>query len=101
MPPTGAKGLNLAVNDARLLAGALAGWYRDGSTRGLERTRDGAAAGVAGAGLLQLHDPAAARPRRGPFERRLQLARLEHWRSEAAARSLAENYAGLPAKPDF
>ena len=38
----------------------------------------------------------------GPFERQLQLARLEYLkRSEAAARSLAENYAGLPAEPDF
>ena len=33
VPPTGAKGLNLAVNDVRLLAAALGAWYRDGSTR--------------------------------------------------------------------
>ena len=32
VPPTGAKGLNLALNDVRLLAGALADWYADGST---------------------------------------------------------------------
>ena len=33
----------------------------------------------------------------GPFQRRMQLARLEYVaRSEAAARSLAENYVGLP-----
>ena len=38
----------------------------------------------------------------GPFERQLQLARLEYIaRSEAAARSLAENYVGLPAEPEF
>ncbi|MBV9680209.1 MAG: hypothetical protein JO046_00340, partial [Solirubrobacterales bacterium] len=38
----------------------------------------------------------------GPFQGRLQLARLEYLgRSEAAARSLAENYVGLPAQPDF
>jgi len=36
------------------------------------------------------------------FQRRLQLARLQYVaRSEAAARSLAENYVGLPAAPDF
>ena len=36
------------------------------------------------------------------FEQALQRARLDYlWRSEAAARSLAENYAGLPARPDF
>ncbi len=38
----------------------------------------------------------------GPFQRQLQLARLEYIaRSEAAARSLAENYVGLPAEPEF
>ena len=38
----------------------------------------------------------------GPFAERLQLARFEYLsRSVAAATSLAENYAGLPAAPDF
>ena len=38
----------------------------------------------------------------GPFVRRLQLARLEYLeRSEAAARTFAENYSGLPATDDF
>ena len=38
----------------------------------------------------------------GAFERRLQLSRLEYVeRSETAATSLAENYVGLPAEPDF
>ena len=38
----------------------------------------------------------------GPFERKLQLARLDYiGRSESAARSLAENYVGLPAQADF
>ena len=38
----------------------------------------------------------------GAFQRRLQLARLDYLtRSEAAATSLAENYVGLPAAPDF
>jgi p-hydroxybenzoate 3-monooxygenase len=39
---------------------------------------------------------------RGPFDRKLQLSRLEYLeRSQAAATSLAENYAGLPAGDDF
>jgi p-hydroxybenzoate 3-monooxygenase len=39
---------------------------------------------------------------RGLFDRKLQLARLRYLsRSRAAATSLAENYAGLPAAPDF
>jgi p-hydroxybenzoate 3-monooxygenase len=38
----------------------------------------------------------------GEFQQRLQLARLQYIaRSEAAARSVAENYVGMPAAPDF
>lgn len=38
----------------------------------------------------------------GPFDRMLQLSRLDYLeQSTAAAKSLAENYAGLPAAPDF
>ena len=80
---------------ARLLRGR----HHGGARRVL---RHGAAAGLARAGLLELHDAAAARPRRRAFEQRLQLARLDYLaRSEAAARSLAENYVGLPASADF
>ena len=65
VPPTGAKGLNLAVNDVRLLAAALIAYYRDGATDRLDAySDDRAAPRLARAGLLQLHDPAAARPRR-------------------------------------
>ena len=70
VPPTGAKGLNLAVNDVRLLARALTRWYRDGSAEGLESySRDGAAARLARARLLELHDPAASRSVRGRLRR--------------------------------
>ena len=103
VPPTGAKGLNLAVNDARLLAAALRSWYRDGSSDALERYSQTALRRVWRAQDFSnymtqlLHDLD-----RGPFDRRLQLARIDYLaRSEAAARSLAENYAGLPALPDF
>jgi p-hydroxybenzoate 3-monooxygenase len=103
VPPTGAKGLNLAVNDVRLLAAAFRSFYADGS-------RD-ALAGYTAAALRRvwraqdfsnymtqlLHDLGG-----GAFERRLQRSRLEYVeRSEAAATSLAENYVGLPAEPDF
>ena len=71
-----------------------------GSTR---YSRHGAAAGVAGAGLLQLHDPAPARPRQRPVSTAGCSSRGSSTceRSAAAATSLAENYAGLPARPDF
>ena len=103
VPPTGAKGLNLAVNDARLLAAALQSWFGEGSAAGLESYSTAALRRVWQAQDFSnymthlLHDLGG-----GPFERRLQLARIEHLgRSEAAARTLAENYAGLPARPDF
>ena len=103
VPPTGAKGLNLAVNDARLLAAALRSWFADRSTAGLDAYSTAALRRVWQAQDFSnymthlLHDLGG-----GPFERRLQLARIEHLaRSEAAARTLAENYAGLPACPDF
>ena len=103
VPPTGAKGLNLAVNDARLMASALVGWYRTGSREPIERYSETALRRVWRAQDFSnymtqlLHDLG-----QGPFDRRLQLARLDYLaRSPAAARSLAENYAGLPAAPDF
>jgi len=103
VPPTGAKGLNLAVNDARLLAAAIASWYRSGSRQELDGYSMTALRRVWRAQDFSnymthlLHDLG-----HGPYERRLQLSRLEYLsRSEAAVTSLAENYAGLPAAPDF
>ncbi|HEX4282080.1 MAG TPA: 4-hydroxybenzoate 3-monooxygenase [Solirubrobacteraceae bacterium] len=103
VPPTGAKGLNLAVNDARLLAPALAELIRDGNSERADGYTTAALRRVWRAQdfsnymTQMLHDLGG-----GPFQRRLQLARLEYVaRSEAAARSLAENYVGLPAEPEF
>jgi p-hydroxybenzoate 3-monooxygenase len=103
VPPTGAKGLNLAVNDVRILAPGLAALIRDGDTKLLDGYTAAALGRVWRAQdfsnymTQMLHDLGG-----GPFERKLQLARLEYVdRSEAAARSLAENYVGLPAGPEF
>ncbi|MGA8338902.1 MAG: 4-hydroxybenzoate 3-monooxygenase [Solirubrobacteraceae bacterium] len=103
VPPTGAKGLNLAVNDVRLLAPALTELVRSGNTKRAEGYTRAALGRVWRAQdfsnymTQMLHDLGG-----GPFQRRMQLARLEYVeRSEAAARSLAENYVGLPAEPDF
>jgi p-hydroxybenzoate 3-monooxygenase len=103
VPPTGAKGLNLAVNDARLFAAALSSWYSSGSCERLHAYTDSALRRVWRAQDFSnymtqlLHDLG-----NGPFERMLQLSRLEYLeQSAAAAKSLAENYAGLAATPDF
>ncbi len=103
VPPTGAKGLNLAVNDVRLLGAALRSFYESGSRDGLEAYSATALRRVWRAQDFSnymtqlLHDLGG-----GSFQRGLQLSRLEYVeRSEAAATSLAENYVGLPAADDF
>ncbi len=103
VPPTGAKGLNLAVNDVRLLAPALSDLIKEGKTERAEGYTTAAlhrvwrAQDFSNYMTQMLHDLGG-----DPFQRRLQLARLQYVaRSEAAARSLAENYVGLPAEPDF
>ena len=100
VPATGAKGLNLAIADVRVLASAIAAWYRSGDTTSLDGytarclSRVWRAQDFSATMSLMLH--------RLPdddegFGARLQLARLAYvTRSEAAARSLAENYVGLP-----
>jgi len=103
VPPTAAKGLNLAVNDVRLLAPALASYYASGSSEALDQYSSTAlrriwrAQDFSNDVLRLLH-----RMEGSEFERQLQLARMDHMeRSEAAAKSFAENYVGLPATPTF
>jgi p-hydroxybenzoate 3-monooxygenase len=96
VPPTGAKGLNLAVNDARLLAAALASGntdrYTETALRRVWRAQD-----FSNYMTQLLHDLGG-----GEFQQGLQLSRIDYVaRSENAARSLAENYVGLPAEPAF
>jgi p-hydroxybenzoate 3-monooxygenase len=103
VPPTGAKGLNLAVNDVRLLAAGLRRRYEHGDDSLLDAytatalRRIWRAEDFSNYMTQLLHDLG-----QGPFQRGLQLSRLEYLtRSEAAAKSLAENYVGLPAADDF
>jgi p-hydroxybenzoate 3-monooxygenase len=103
VPPTGAKGLNLAVNDVRLLAPALSDLIKHGKSERADgytaaaRGRVWRAQDFSNYMTQMLHDLGP-----DPFQAQLQLARLEYVaRSEAAARGLAENYVGLPAEPDF
>jgi p-hydroxybenzoate 3-monooxygenase len=99
VPPTGAKGLNLAAADVWRLAAAFATFYRSGAEDDL---RTYSARGVRRAWWAQrfswwmtstLHRDAGA----GSFDERRQLADLDYLvSSKAAMTSLAENYAGLP-----
>jgi p-hydroxybenzoate 3-monooxygenase len=99
VPPTGAKGLNLAASDVGYLAEALIGHYRERSEAGIEHYSARALARIWKAERFSwwmtklLH----TFPEDGPFERRMQRADFDYLRhSEAAQRSLAENYVGLP-----
>src|SRR5215218_5462297 len=97
VPPTGAKGLNVAVHDVKVLAAGLVEWYRSGATELLESYSDTCLRRVwrvqdfSNFMTTLLH-----RLDIDGFEDRLQRARLEYvCSSEAASRSLAENYVGL------
>jgi p-hydroxybenzoate 3-monooxygenase len=100
VPPTGAKGLNLAISDVVYLSDALAGYYQGGSTTGLEEYSDRALARVWKAVRFSwwmtnmLHRfPGMS----DEFERRLQRTELDYlFGSENAQRAMAENYVGLP-----
>ena len=99
VPPTGAKGLNLAVADVRVLARALKAHYQDHrndllaqySATALRRTwRAEHFSWWMTSMLHRFHDDT-------PFQHRLQLAELDYvTSSKAKATTLAENYVGIP-----
>jgi p-hydroxybenzoate 3-monooxygenase len=99
VPPTGAKGLNLAASDAHYLAQAFREYYDEKSTAGIDAYSAKALSRVWKAVRFSwwmtsmLHQF----PDTGTFGARIQLAELDYVvNSAAAAASLAENYVGLP-----
>jgi p-hydroxybenzoate 3-monooxygenase len=100
-PPTGAKGMNLALADVLVLSRAIAEFYRSNRSDLLDRYSATCLRRVWKAQrfswwMTQLFhlDPA-----HNAFDRKRQLAELDYvTSSEAAARSLAENYVGLPVE---
>lgn len=99
VPPTGAKGLNLAVADVRVLAAALTAFFAEGRTDLLDAYSDTCLARVWRVQRFStwmttmLHQL----PGGDPFDDRLQRAQLtEVVASRAAATALAEHYTGLP-----
>jgi len=98
VPPTGAKGLNLALHDVRVLAEALVHRHRTGSDELLDAYTTECLRRVWRAEhfswwmTTMLH----RLPGDDPFDAQLQLSQLRYvTTSEAAATSLAENYTGL------
>jgi p-hydroxybenzoate 3-monooxygenase len=98
VPPTGAKGLNLAVADVRVLADALVAWYQDDNSSRLESYSETALRRVWRAEHFSWWMTSMLHRIEGgdAFDMRLQLAQLAYvCSSRAAATSLAENYVGL------
>jgi p-hydroxybenzoate 3-monooxygenase len=101
VPPTGAKGLNLAVADVRVLTRALAAYYRSGRTDLLDQYSTTCLRRVWQVQRFSWWMTSLLHrfPGDDPFRHRLQLAELNYLTSSrAAATSLAENYVGLPTE---
>jgi p-hydroxybenzoate 3-monooxygenase len=102
VPPTGAKGLNLAVADVLVLARALAEFCASGRTDLLDRYSETCLPRVWKAQRFSWWMTSMLHCLEGGdgFRRRLQLAELDYVTgSRAAATTLAENYVGLPMGP--
>ncbi|MHA6796306.1 4-hydroxybenzoate 3-monooxygenase [Pseudonocardia bannensis] len=103
VPPTGAKGMNLAIADVQVLADALTGFFATGSETGLDEysatclRRVWRAEHFSWWMTSMLHRFGEGDAAGDPFGRRLQLSQLRYTvSSRAASTSLAENYVGLP-----
>jgi p-hydroxybenzoate 3-monooxygenase len=99
VPPTGAKGLNLAVADVRALANALAEFYASGQTRLLDDYSQKCLRHVWKVQRFSWWMTSMLHrcENDNPFDQRRQLAELDYvTSSRAAATTLAENYVGTP-----
>jgi p-hydroxybenzoate 3-monooxygenase len=99
VPPTGAKGLNLAASDVHYLSDALIGFYRTGSQLGLDAYSATALGRVWKAVRFSwwFTNLMHRFPDADGFGRQVQVAELDYLRgSRAASAAMAENYVGLP-----
>jgi p-hydroxybenzoate 3-monooxygenase len=99
VPPTGAKGMNLAISDVKLLAEGLSMFYGSGVSSGLDRYSGACLRRVWQAQRFSwwMTSMLHRMPDANEFDHRRQLAELDYiTSSEAGAKTLAENYTGLP-----
>ena len=99
VPPTGAKGLNLAASDVHYAAAALTGFFKRSDIDAVAAYSDTALARVWKSERFSwsLTRLMHRFPEDGPFERAMQVAELDYIASSRAAQtSIAENYVGLP-----
>tara|TARA_B100000315_G_scaffold252829_1_gene290402 strand:+ start:1210 stop:2382 length:1173 start_codon:yes stop_codon:yes gene_type:complete len=99
VPPTGAKGLNLAASDIYYASNALIDYYQDNSEAGLDNYSHNCLRRIWKAERFSWWMTTLLHrfPDESPFDRRIQAAELDYLRdSQAAQKALAENYVGLP-----
>jgi p-hydroxybenzoate 3-monooxygenase len=99
VPPTGAKGMNLAASDVKMLSDALVAWYKDGEPDGIEGYSARALARVWKAERFSWWFTGLTHrfPDMSAIDRKLQVAEIDYLRTSRAAQTvLAENYVGLP-----
>jgi p-hydroxybenzoate 3-monooxygenase len=99
VPPTGAKGLNLAATDGQILAGALTAYYKSNRSDLLDQYSDTALRRIWKATRFSwwMTSMLHTFPGADVFQHRLQLAELDYVTgSRAGSTALAENYVGLP-----
>jgi p-hydroxybenzoate 3-monooxygenase len=104
VPPTGAKGLNLAASDVLVLARALKAFYEGGHTQCLDEYSDICVRRVWKAQRFSWWMTATLHrfPDQSAFDHQRQLADLDYLTSSRAAMtSVAEQYVGLPAEVSF
>lgn len=99
VPPTGAKGLNLAISDVHYLSNALIAFYKDDDDALLEQYSVTALKRVWGAARISWYLTTLLHrfPDQGSFDLRMQENELEYLASsESAMKNLCEQYVGLP-----
>ena len=99
VPPTGAKGLNLAATDVKLLSGALIEFYRERSEAGIDHYSQRCLRRIWRAERFSWWFTSLMHrwPEDGPITAKLQDAELDYlMHSEPGQRTIAENYVGLP-----
>lgn len=103
VPPTGAKGLNLAASDVHYLSTALIAWYEAGRQDLLDRYSETALRRIwAAVRFSWWFTSVMHKFSDDPIEQKIQVAELEYlMRSQAGQTTIAENYVGLDFAADF
>ncbi len=103
VPPTGAKGLNLAASDMYYLSTALIAYYKEGRSDLLDRYSETALRRVwAAVRFSWWFTSIMHKFNEDPIEHKIQLAELDYLMSSTAGKTtIAENYVGLPFDPTF